>query len=98
MSLRKCGQELGACTSLILLQEMSVQSSRGPTEKWEKGEEGQRRYQAGMGVVASTEERRKGEGQDGDKLFKRKKEQDGNMARTKSIPVGNPGVSLQVWA
>lgn len=51
-----------------------------------------------MGVVASTEERRKGEGQDGDKLFKRKKEQDGNMARTKSIPVGNPGVSLQVWA
>lgn len=51
-----------------------------------------------MDVVAGTEERRKGEGQEGDKLFKRKKGQDGNMARTKSIPVRNPGVFLQVWA
>lgn len=85
-----------ACTSLVLLQEMLVQYSRGSTEKWGKGAEGQRRYQAGMDVVAGTEERRKGEGQEGDKLFKRKKGQDGNMARTKSIPVRNPGVFLQV--
>lgn len=56
-------------TSTVLLQEMSAQSSKGSTEKWEKGEEGQRRYRAGMDVVASTEERRKGEGQEGDKLF-----------------------------
>lgn len=63
----------GMCTSLVLLQEMSVRSSRGSTEKWEKVEEGQRRYQAGMEPVASTEERRKGAGQEGDKRFRERK-------------------------
>lgn len=60
----------GTCSSPALLGEMPVQGSRGSTEKREKGEKGQRRYQAGMDLVASTEERRKGTGQEGKKLFK----------------------------